>query len=69
MKTTPRKLEKLAEERETTVKDLIVNAIATEGSILAAAAALGVTANTIHHHKKRMGLVINRKTQIAGEVA
>lgn len=67
MKTTPGKLNKLADERGVSVRDLIISAIETGGSVLAAARSLGVTQNTIQHHIKTKNITINRKTLVEGD--
>lgn len=67
MTTTKGKLGNLAKERGVEVIDLVVAAIKQHGSILAAAAALGVTPNTIQYHKKRNGLKTDRKTSVESD--
>lgn len=66
MKTTPGKLNKLAEDQNVSVRELIIAAIKARGSVQAAATYLGVTPNTIYHHIKRLNITINRKTLVEG---
>lgn len=69
MSTKKGKLKLIAEKRGVTVQQLVVTTVAREGSILAAATALGVTPNTIHYHKNKFGLVLTRKTELGMEQA
>ena len=53
-----RKLEAMAADEGKTIEDIIVAAIKEAGSTTGAARLLGVNANTVRYHRRKLGLKV-----------